>query len=322
MSEVKSFTPMDLGVLRRVAARGISLDTAAMIQDPNPIETAILGSMGLRGRGRPTYILRTGHADYATQIQVENHHARITLLAPTPEADSPIWPWLSLLDNLLVQAGKRGAHLVTAEVPIDGSVYELFRRAGFTIYSRQKLYGLEKPQAAMKAAITDDSLRVRDIEEMDCPHLNALYGNTVPRLVQQADPAPAVWSGLALILEGRLRGCLVISEGRNGVLIKPYIHPELEDRIPEVFALAMAHLPNRKIFVRVLAYQAWLRAALELDLGFEVVAHHALMARHTVILRETSVFSPLITLENLPFAPSIEIALESSIQPEGTIKKN
>ncbi|KAB2905086.1 MAG: hypothetical protein F9K27_06235 [Anaerolineae bacterium] len=320
MSEVKSFTPMDLALLRRVAARGISLDTAAMIQDPNPIETAILGSVGLRGRGRPTYILRTGHADYATQMQVENHHARITLLAPTPDGESPIWPWLSLVDNLLVQAGKRGAHLVTAEVPIEGSVYELFRRAGFTIYSRQALFCLEKTQAVTTAESA--VLRVRPIEDIDCTHLNALYANTVPRLVQQADPAPSTWSGLALILEGRLRGCLTVSEGRNGILVKPYIHPELEDRIPEVFALALAQLPNRKIFVRVLAYQAWLRSSLEHDLGFEEVAHHALMARHTVILRETSVFSPLIALENLPFAPSIEIALESSIQPERAIKKN
>ncbi len=313
---------MDLGLLRRVASRGISLDTAAMIQDPNPIETAILGSVGLRGRGRPTFILRTGHADYASQIHLEGQAARITLLAPTPDSDSPIWPWLSLVEHLLVQAGKRGAHLVTAEVPTDGSVYELFRRAGFTIYSRQALYGLEKLQMVAQTVSEDDALRVREVEEMDFPHLNVLYANTVPRLVQQADPAPPVWSGLALVLEGRLRGCLTVSEGRNGVLLKPYIHPELEDRVSEILALALAHLPNRKIYVRVLAYQAWLGTTLELDLGFEEVAHHVLMAKHTVILRETSIFSPLVALENLPFAPSIEIALESSIQPEGTIKNN
>lgn len=312
---------MDLALLRRVASRGISLDTAAMIQDPNPIETAILGSVGLKGRGRPTFILRTGHADYATQMQFENHTSRITLLAPMPEAEQPLWPWLSLVDHLLVQAGKRGAHLVTAEVPTDGSVYELFRRAGFTIYSRQKLYCLEKPQAVMKEEGAE-GLLVRAVEEIDYPHLHVLYANTVPRLVQQADPAPTYWSGLALVLEGRLRGCLTVSEGKNGVLLKPYIHPELEDRISEVLALALSHLPNRKIYIRVLAYQAWLRSALEQDLGFVDVAHHALMAKHTVVKRETSVFSPLVALENLPLVPSIEIVLESSIQPERKAKYN
>ncbi|NJL20609.1 MAG: hypothetical protein HC895_06985 [Leptolyngbyaceae cyanobacterium SM1_3_5] len=153
------------------------------------------------------------------------------------------------------------------------------------------MYALERNQTTLSYDNADDALLVREVEEIDYPHLNVLYANTVPRLVQQADPPPTVWSGLALVLEGRLRGCLMVSEGRNGVLLKPYIHPELEDRVSDVLALALTQLPNnRKVYMRVLAYQAWLRPALEQDLGFEDIARHALMAKHTVILRETSVF--------------------------------
>jgi hypothetical protein len=132
MNEVKSFTPMDLALLRRLAARGLSLDTVALIRDANPLETAMLGAVGLIGRGRPTYILRTEQGDYAAQIHVEGTRARLTLVAPMPQEDHPPQFWLALLENLLEQAGRKGAYLVTAEVPVSGVALELFRRVGFS----------------------------------------------------------------------------------------------------------------------------------------------------------------------------------------------
>lgn len=310
MNEVKNFTPMDLALLRRLASRGLSLDTVALIRDANPLETAMLGAVGLIGRGRPTFILRTEQEDYAAQIHVEGTRARLILVAPCPQPEHPTNTWLTLLENLLEQAGRRGAYLVTAEVPINGVALELFRRTGFTVYSRQNLYYLEKP--AFEPAAETPQLLVRPVQDDDYPRLNALYTSTVPKLVQQADPPPSGgWEGLAVLLDGRLRGYICTWQGKQGILLQPYFHPELYDLAGAAFQQAITHLGMRRVYVRMLTYQEWLRRPLEQELGFVEWATYALMVRHTTVtVRETSVFSPLAALESMTLSPGIEVALE------------
>lgn len=319
MNEVKSFTPIDLPLLRRLASRGLSLDTIALIRDANPLETAMLGAVGLTGRGRPTYILRTEAGEYAAQMHFEDTRARISLLAPAPHPDGSQTPWLALIDHMLEQAGRRGAHMVAAEVPIEGVTLELYRHAGFTIYSRQSLYYLDRRQATSIKVKQDDQskLFVRPLHEADYPRLKALYLNTVPRLVQHADFPPesgAGWNGLALIYEGVLRGYISVWEGKGGLLLQPYLHPELYDLDTDIFSLALDQLPKRRTYVRLLAYQVWLRQALTHDLGFVEWSRSALMARHTTIVVKTATFSPLAALEAMGLVGGPEVALERNLE--------
>lgn len=302
---------MDVALLRRVASRGISLDTIALIQETHPLEAAILGAVGLTGRGRLTYILRTKHADYAAQMQLDGSTAHIAMLAPAPEEHHNPTPWIALIENMLVQGGKRGAQLVVAEVPIGEKVFELFRHAGFIVYARQYLYSMDKPRPVGHAP---SELSIRPLEEADFGTLNALYINTVPQMVQQVMSPPEEWEGLGICLEGRLRGCLYTSAGKNGMLIQPFLHPELHDLAADVLALALSTLPSRKIYVRLMAYQAWLRHALEHDLGFSEYAQHAVMARHTVVMKEAPQFTPATALETLTtLTPIVELTWDVTL---------
>jgi hypothetical protein len=154
------------------------------------------------------------------------------------------------------------------------------------------------------------------LQDSDHPRLNALYANTVPRLVQQADPPPQNgWSGLALMLDGRLRGYISAWEGKHSLLLQPYLHPELYDMTREVFSQVLANLPRRKIYVRLLAYQEWFRQALEADFGFVEWTRYALIARHTTVsVKESHAFSPMAALEYMGLAPGVEVALESTLE--------
>ncbi|NJL92904.1 MAG: hypothetical protein HC915_03865 [Anaerolineae bacterium] len=211
-----------------------------------------------------------------------------------------------------------GAHLISAEVPVDGCALELFRQAGFTVYSRQTLFVLETgPETDPPPYVP--KLVVRPLRAADYPRLNALYSSTVPRLVRQADLAPQVgWSGLALIYEDRLRGYVSVWEGKHGTLLQPHLHLELYDLVPQIFRHVLAQLPRRPTYVRLLAYQEWLRRTLELDLGFVEGTRHALVARHTTVLVKSPAFSPLAALESIGLSPvGVEVALETSLEGLG-----
>lgn len=311
MSEVKSFTPIDLALLRRLLVHGLRLDVAETIENPHALETAILGAVGVKSLGRPTYILRQGSASYAAQLRLEETVARITFIAPEPQADSKLQPWLYLLDGLVSQAGKRGAQVIMAEMPVDSVAFELFRNAHFTVYSRERLYRLNPPAPPLMADAEADFI-LRAAETTDHFRLCTLYASTVPQLVQHVNPMPQQWNGLVLILRGRLVGYLDVQIGKTSLLIQPYFHPELYDMATAIFSHALHMLPERVYYVRLRAYQDWVRPALEVDLGFTEQTRYALMARHTVIRKAASAFSPLAVLEQIALTPSPEIALEIS----------
>ncbi len=165
--DVKNFTPMDLALLRRAAARGISLDLVTAIENANPLEAALLHIVGLKGRGRPTYILRTDQGELAAQMRLEQTLARITLLAPSPQVEVNPHPWQALIETMVRQAGQRGVYLITAELPIQSAAYEIFRQVGFTVYSRESLYCLDHLKVSDVGQSTQRRLYVRPMDEMD-----------------------------------------------------------------------------------------------------------------------------------------------------------
>lgn len=312
MNEVKQFTPMDLPLLRRVATKGLSLDIADALADEHPLESAMFGIVGLKGRGRPTYILRSQKMNYAAQMRLRDKYAQVTLLAPEPTDITP--SWLALIDNMVQQAGKREAQFVTAEVPVDSVSFELLRQTGFSVYSRESLF------AANGFADLDISLseiEIRPIQDNDQQRLLSLYVQTMPRMVQQVLPAPSDgWQGLAVVYNQQVLGFIQVQHSRNAILLQPYFHPELYDMVLYIFAQALAQLPRRPIYIRLRAYQEWMKPTLMLDLHFTEQARFALMARHTVVRRANPSLSPLAALGQIIMIPNFEVASDLALRTQ------
>ena len=282
-SDPRPVTPLDLPLVRRAIPQCLSLDMTATLTRGLPgLEDVLLSSVPWADLGAPTFVLRNGQGDYIGQFRqrADKTAAYITFLAPDPQPGE-INPWLQLLEAMTFEAGRRGAHLLSAELAEDHPVFQAFRLAGFAVYGRQVILGRE-PGPVPEC---DPSL-LRPVTAQDTIAINTLHANTVPRLLQQAEPLPAPeCNGLVYEQDGQILAYLAIAEGKNGVIIKPYFHPEAYDQTAAIILTALAHMDRVQqvpVFLYARAYQDWLRGALD-RIGFAPWAHQVLMVKYTLV---------------------------------------
>ncbi len=281
---VRPITPLDLPLVHRVIGARLSLDMCGELTRGAPgLEETLLSAVPLAGLGAPTFVLRNGESAYVGQFRYRADHttARITFLAPAQENEAP-QAWVPLLESMTQEAGKRGAHLLSAEVHQQHPSFEVFRQAGFVVYARQVIL-----QRAPQTLRNGDGQLVRPETPQDAFAVAALQANTVPQLLQQAEerlPA-ADYRGLVYERDGQVIGYLAVAEGKSGVVIKPYFHPEAYDRVADIVLSALHHIPRAAevpVYVYVRAYQDWLRSMLE-HIAFTAWAEQALMVKYTAV---------------------------------------
>jgi hypothetical protein len=149
---------------------------------------------------------------------------------------------------------------------------------------------------------------LRPEEERDGIAINVLFANTVPRLLQQADPLPGPeCGGLVYERDGQIAGYLAITEGKSGVVIKPYFHPEVYDQASAIVLSALTYIPRAErlpVYLYVRAYQDWLRGVLE-QVEFSPWTHQALMVKYTLVRVKQTELIPLPGLETSRLHPPI-----------------
>ena len=150
---------------------------------------------------------------------------------------------------------------------------------------------------------------MRQETAQDAFAITALQANTVPRLLLQAEerlPAEG-FHGLVYERDGQIIGYLAVAEGKNGVVIKPYFHPEAYDRVADVILAALHHIPRAvevPVYIYVRAYQDWLRSVLE-QIAFEAWAQQALMVRYTAVRVGHTQTAPLPEIHTQRLSPPV-----------------
>ena len=213
-----------------------------------------------------------GHVELPTGVQ----SARLTFMLSNDGDFKNQLPYL--LDGLVQQAGMLGATNVTAELPENHPEIESFRRCGFSIYARQRIWhipaDMEKPKP--------NGGKWSDLTEMDRFYIQSLYQSLVPPIVQRVEGfCTSTIQGLIFMDRGERYGLVDCMYGMQGIFIQPYIHPEVE-HTRMVIQQLMAELPavfDRPIYMAVRSYQAWLENDLR-DLGAEVSDTMVLMVKH------------------------------------------
>lgn len=285
-ADPRPITPLDLPLVHRLAANRLPLDTCTALTRGLPgLEEALLSSVSLIGLGAPTFVVRNDDTGKIGQFRHRSERpvAHLTFLAPDPAEGDPR-EWVSLLEAMAFEAGKRGAHLLNAEVDQDHPIFQAFRLAGFAVYSRQVILR----RAPGRVPVTQEQRDLlRSAQERDVIAISTLQNNTVPRLIQQAeDPHPAPeYRGLIHESEGQIAAYLAVAEGKSGVVIKPYFHPEAYDQASAIILSALAHLSRAEqvpVYLYARAYQDWLRGALD-EVEFEEWTHQALLVKYTVV---------------------------------------
>ena len=318
---VRPITPLDLPLVHRMIGARLSLDMCGELTRGAPgLEETLLSAVPLAGWGAPTFVLRNGESAYVGQFRhrADRTTAQLTFLAPAPEGEAPS-AWVTLLEAMTQEAGKRGAHLLSAEVHQQHPSFPLFRQAGFVVYARQVIL-----QRAPQALRNGDGRLVRPETAQDAFAIAALQANTVPQLLQQAEerlPA-ADYRGLVYERDGQVIGYLAVAEGKNGAVIKPYFHPEAYESVADVIAAALHHIPRAAevpVYVYVRAYQDWLRSILERS-AFTTWAEQALMVKYTAVRVGRVQTAPLPEIHAQRLSPPVTNGpLPTQYTPEGTL---
>jgi len=221
-------------------------------------------------------------------------------LAQDPQGEE----WLpNLLEGLVKEAGSMGATNVTAEVDENHPAFESFRRSGFSVYARQRIWRM--PSESPKLSLQKDHWR--DINEMDRFYMHSLIQSLVPPMVQHVEDVSRLEiQGLVYLERGERYGLVDCQYGLHGIFVQPYLHPEVTDT-REVFQQLLGKLPavfDRPVYLAIRSYQAWLERDLD-ALGAESSATSVLMVKHIGLNARVSLKEPgWVSMEHTKAQPS------------------
>jgi len=311
---VRSFDWRDIAVLHRYRSQSVFLNSALVLtRGPLLMPSALFSFLA------PSMGVFTCVADEAPEndspvigqfIRLPgSQFAHLTFLAPDTALETKAV--LALLDYMAAISGDQGIFRLLADVDECTLAYEILRRAGFAIYSRQRIWKSPEPLPdrsqthAWRAANSQDAIPVR-----------SLYNNLVPGLVQQVEPfvAQRPHGMVYYNSQGDLLAYAEVYSGHRGIWVQPLIHPEAEDVAACLMDL-LHRIPNRfsqPIYICVRSHQAWLESRLE-ELGAEVGSPQAVMVKHLAVQQKALRPFALPSLEtghpDLP-APVTHIEIE------------
>ncbi len=306
-SSARSVKLVDIPLVTRLLDSGVMLDSGLAYTGSIDLSSAaLLSSFLLPQRSSHSVLACAGKQHVVGQFRLHQNpqQARMVYVAPDLPYDTDNSAWLRVLDAMTAAAGRRGAHMLTAEVDEHLALFETMRVAGFSIYARQEIWQHspgEIPQLRM------DEVDLTEETEADAQGIQLLYRNIVPRLVQQVAAPPNHSSGLVYRKNERVEGYIAVTEGRAGIYLMPYLHPDIFSEAAAILAAAIqqaSRSPLRvPVYVSVRRYQDWLEDAL-IDLGFEPWVRQAVMVRHITAGVRQADFAPLgQALEVVPLKP-------------------
>ncbi len=283
---VRPFDWRDLPALYRCREHSLFLDSALVLTaGPMLVQGALLSYLapgtgiitaaanGKNGQ-QPKLI---GQAMQTAGSQV----ARLTFLTPAEALGSS--SLYSLLDYLVAVMGEHGAFRLLAEVEESASAFDYLRQASFSIYSRQRIWGIEAHSVNPRS-----SLPWRPADSIDAPAIRALYNNLVPGLVQQVEPfAFHKPHGMVYYQGDELQAFVELRYGLKGIWAQPFVHPDAAS-VKERMADLLLQPPNqrsRPIYTCIRSYQSWLEAPLE-EIGARPGPRQAVMAKHIAIAQK------------------------------------
>lgn len=304
-AQTRAVMLVDLPLVYRLCDNGVLLDSElAYTRSANGPHGAILSSIILPQRNLHTLISRSEKDVVVGQFKLkpDDQLAKIVTIAPgLPEETADDTCWLHALDAMVAAAGKRGAHMLAGEIDEGSPLFTVLRRAGFAVYARQEIWRRD-PSQPLPNHVTPASLSEEtDADAMD---IQLLYSNIVPRLVQPITVPSSDSEGLVYRQGSRVQGYIAVSEGKYGVYLMPFLHPDiLFSEASAIIAGAItlrAKAEKLPVYVCVRRYQDWLEDGLS-DLGFQPISEQAVMVRHIAAGVRHAVFAPIArTLEVIP----------------------
>ncbi len=279
---IRPFDLRDLPTLRRYHNQGLCLDSTLLATRGQVLTQGVLLSYLSPATGIFTWVCFENRDEHPLMGQIthsaDSPFARIAFLAPESALESP--QIQELLEGLVQQAGMRGAFNLLAEIDELSVAFEALRKAGFSIYARQRIWRLLD-----NAHQPDTEIYWKTAESQDTFAVKSLCNNVVPGLVQQIEPhSTDHLHGLVCYKDNELIGYVDLKYGHRGIWTQPFIHPDVEN-IDIHLSEMIRSIPDRRsrpLHICVRSYQSWLESALG-DLGAKSSPLQAVMVKRLAI---------------------------------------
>jgi hypothetical protein len=213
-----------------------------------------------------------------------------------------------LLEGLTQEAGQWGAVQVTADLEIDSPLFSQFRRAGFSVLAKQRVFRCGIPEKRPELQGEWHLWNSADVQIM-----RRLYLTLVPPLIQPVEPLTRrEMLGLVFYDHGEsLQAYADLVYGPMGVWVLPLIHPQTEISIDVLLEAMLASLPEvngRPVYVTARSYQPWVESGLE-AIGGEPGPEQGVMIHYLALRQRMGVERSYTQIENgkpeptVPYSP-------------------
>jgi hypothetical protein len=203
-----------------------------------------------------------------------------------------------LMEALVKEAGAWGAKQIMAEISPEAAYFPEFRRAGFVVFSKQRIYRFAPPYTFQSGVNVHWQTWTSD----DIPAVRTLHQTLVPPLIQPIEPLTRLESlGLVCYDEkGELQAFADLVYGPVGVWVLPFVHPQspLEPTgMLQQLVLDLPDLNGRPVYLVSRSYQPWIDSALESSPA-EQGSEQALLVRYIALRQRVTAGLTFSQLEN------------------------
>jgi hypothetical protein len=279
---VHPFVLGDLPALRRLSARGISLDSQTYLtQNLHLLRNALLAQAMPDMVPETLMLERRGSAAGFAQLahRPGEEFSRLRFLAPREivldEAGA------ELIEGLLQTAGRRQAQHVLADAEEKSEEALFLRHGGFSVYARQEIW---KGIPPFPSGNPGPAGLLRPLNSANASSALALYCSIVPALVFQVEGFPRRPKGWLIFEDGEVVGFFHQRSGPRGLWMEPIFHPGARNAA-EWIALWLSMLPSglhTPVYVCVRSYQEWMGPILR-DRSFTLFSRRAVLFRRVVV---------------------------------------
>ena len=186
-----------------------------------------------------------------------------------------------VLEALLKKAGSWKSYGVLADLPEQSDLFESFRKVGFSIWARQKIFLLDPKKMPLKSG--NKAWRVWNSHDFNA--MADIYKSIVPAATQMIEPLSRK-SALGLVAlqdESRLAGFADLEYGPKGVWVQLITDPQAEfEELISGLPQAISDLLGRPVFLCVRSYQPWLED-LAMRLGYQEQESYILLVKYLVL---------------------------------------
>lgn len=301
----------DLRALAELTAHGVELDLERVrLSFTSPLTDALASRVSFGNMGAETFVLyangRRQRALGVVQARPRKNRpeADITFIAPSLEHDpDAVTTWYRLLSEVTNSLGEMGVQRLYAQLPAGNGAEEVFRQAGFSVFTHEDIY-LLTPEKAVEFTANGEGgklqVTLRRMRKRDAWNVLRLYAAVTPRTIQHAEAMRTTegalnklddwWensNGVSYLFERneQLTGIVRITRGRLASWVRLHLLPEAAQYADEMIAEMIAFVSRtrtRPIYVGVRDYEGGIRAGLQVA-GFEWQMARSLMVKHTTV---------------------------------------